>query len=191
MSSQSSKKVLFFTAAALISAAEQSQVDRLATIYSNVQVRNGAAAAADVVFGSTNLESYDFLAGTLPASYSGAAGAGAVTIAVPASLAPNNLPDQFKVFPATLALTAAGTEHSVLAAVKGEIGLTGTTAGLAKLTNLTADASVGFVSSVPGVATVGAATGKVVAVAAGSTTITATLTVGTSTTTSTCVVTVT
>lgn len=163
--------VLFFTATAFPTAVELAQVARLETVFRNVKVRDGSAAAADLRF-SGGLEAFDFLAGpNIPAAYSSVEGA--VTIAVPSAVNP----DQFKVFPATLAVDASNADVQQLAAVKAVI-----TNGLAAMTDITTDATVAWASSDATKATVGAATGIVTAVAAGSTTVTATLTAGTAVT---------
>lgn len=161
--SQVTAKVLFFTAAALATASEVAAISRLQTVFTNVQVRNGSVAAADLRF-SGALESYDYLVGTVPASYN----SGTATITVPAA----HNPDDFKVYPATLTIDASDVDVQTPAAVKSEIDAT---TGLGKLTNMTGDATCTWVSSDPTKATVSASTGKITAVAAGATTITATL----------------
>lgn len=171
-------KVLFFLAAAVATAAEVAAIARLETVFRNVKVRDGSVVANNS-YGSGLLESFDFLAGTVPTAYSSVEGA--VTITIPGA----TLPDDFKVFPAVLSIDASDVDVQTPAAVKAEI-----VNGLATLTNLTGDASVGWTSSDTGKATVHATTGKITAVAAGTTTITATLTIGAVTKTATMALTV-
>lgn len=161
-------KVLFFTADDVMSAAEAAQVARLETIYRDVQVRNGAATAAEQRF-SGALESFAYLAGTVPSAYS--TGNEGLVLTTPS---PVN-PDHFKVFPATLGIDASNADVQQLAAVKAVID---PATGLATMTDLAAHASVVWTNSDDTKATVGA-DGLVTAVAAGSTTVTATLTAGT------------
>jgi uncharacterized protein YjdB len=165
--SANNSKVLFFLAGVNATAAEVAAIARLETVFRNVKVRSGADANL-TKYGSGQLESFDFLAGAgIPTAYS--AVEGAVTLTVPVA----TIPDDFKVYPATLSVDASDADVQTPAAVKAEI-----VNGLAKLTNLTGDASVGWTSSDETKATVHATTGKITAVAAGTTTITATLTIG-------------
>lgn len=165
-------KVLYFMAGAVPTGPEAAAILRLETVFHNVQVRNGGLPIAQHKFGS-NFEAFDFLAGTtIPAEYS--AIDGAVTISAPSAVAP----DQFKLFPATCTIDASDVDKAQLCAVKAEID---PATGLAKMTDVSGDASVTYSSSDTGKATIGA-TGLLTAVAAGSTTITATLTAGTAVT---------
>ena len=158
-------KVLYFIAAAVPTAPELAAIARLETVFQNVQVRNGSLPIADQKYGA-RFETFDFLAGTtIPAEYS--AIEGAVTITAPSGVAP----DQFKLFPATCTIDASDVDKAQLCAIKAVIN---PATGLAEMTNMSADASVTYVSSDTGKATIGA-TGLLTAVAAGSTTITATL----------------
>lgn len=161
-------KVLFFLAAAVATDAELAAINRLQTVYREVKVCDGSVADA-AKYGSGLLESFDFLAGTIPTAYSSVEGA--VTLTVPSSVAP----DQFKVLPAAVSIDASNVDVQQLAAVKSVID---PATGLATMTDLAAHASVVWTSSDETKATVGA-DGLVTAVAAGTTNVTATLTAGT------------
>lgn len=168
--SANSSKVLYFIAGATPSAAELAAIARLETMYRNVQVRRGDSAT-DAAYGSTAKESFDFLAGTnIPTAYS--TGNSAKVITVPSAAAP----DQFKLFPATLAVDASDVDVKNLAAVKANVN---PATGLAEMTDLAANGMVTFASSDATKATV-SSVGLVTAVAAGSTTVTATYQPGTS-----------
>lgn len=167
------KRVLYFTAAAAPTVAEQTAITRLQALAGStydVQVRNGAATLNFV-------ESADLAAGTIPTAYNGVSvfgGDGKIDAARPLA---------FKLFPATLAISA-GT--APLYAIRAN----GSNADDITLVDTTAT-GVAYTSSDTGKATVGAATGIVTKVAAGTATITATLTYATGkTVTSTCAVTV-
>ncbi len=171
MSAQTSK-VLYFTAGALPTARELAEIARLETSFRNVQVRRGDNAT-DASYGSGLEESFDFLAGTnIPSAYS--TGNSGRIITVPSVVAP----DQFKLFPAALAVDASDADVKNLAAVKANVN---PTTGLAEMTDLAANAMVTYVSSDETKATV-SSVGLVTAVAAGSAVITATYQPGTSVT---------
>lgn len=160
-------KVLLFTAGAKPTARELAAIARLETVFRNVQVRRGDVVA-DAKFGSGALESFDHICGTnIPTGYT-------ATLTVPSIIAP----DQFALFPATLAVDASDLDVKNLAAVKTTIN---PVTGLAEMTNMAANAMVTYASSDETKATV-SSVGLVAAVAAGSATITATYQPGTSVT---------
>jgi hypothetical protein len=164
--SKVSSIVLYFTAGMLPTAVETAEILRLQTVMENVRVRSGAVAA-DTLF-SGNIEACDFVAGkAIPATYTDAP-ASKTTLAIPSTVNP----DDFKVFPAVLSIDASDLDVQTPAAVKAEIDAA---LGLAKMTNMTGDATCTWASSDATKATVNASTGKIAAVAAGATTITATL----------------
>lgn len=164
---KSTSVVLYFTAGFLPTALELAQIARLETVFREVRVRNGAVPA-DTLFGA-RIEACDYVAGpAVPEAYSGAELGNKPVISLPTAVNP----DDFKVYPATLTIDASDVDVQTPAAVKAEID---PATGLAKLTNLTGDESVSWLSSDPTKATVHASTGKITAVAAGSTVITATL----------------
>jgi len=159
--------VLFFTAGMLPTAVELSQISRLETAFRSVKVRR-SDVAADTLLG-TRIETCNYVAGVnIPAAYTDADKGNKPTIALPSDINP----DDFKVFPAILTIDASDVDVQTPAAVKAEIDAT---TGKAKMTNLTGDATVTWASSDATKATVNASTGKITAVAAGSTNITATL----------------
>lgn len=168
------KRVLYFTAAAAPTVAEQAAIDRLAALAVSaydVQVRNGAEAL-------DFLETADYAAGTVPTAYS----------TVPLYGTDGKIdaarPLAFNIVPATLAISSGTLQ---LYAMKA----TGSSVDAVTLTNVTAStAGTTYASSATSKATV-SAEGVVTKVAAGETTITATHTYATGKTlTSTCVVTV-
>jgi hypothetical protein len=174
------RKIIFFIAGTVATAGELALIARLR---GNVVIRS---VLQDVTY-NTRLEAADGLAGAIPDSYKTDTGTtidlalypeGDVTPSVVAK------PEAFKLFPATLAISA-GTFP--LRAVSAEFD---DETGAIALADLTAETEVTYESSVVGKATVSAG-GVVTKVAAGETTITATYEYATGETViSTCVVTV-
>lgn len=169
-----SKRVLYFTAAAAPTVAEQAAIDRLnalAVPAYDVQIRNGAA---DLDF----LETADYAAGTVPTAYNAVpliGGDGKIDALRPLA---------FKVVPPTYALSSGTFQLRAVAA-------TGSSLDAITMTDVTASTdNTTYASSATSKATV-SAEGVVTKVAAGETTITATHTYASGkTVTSTCVVTV-
>jgi hypothetical protein len=150
-----SKRVLYFTAAAAPTVAEQAAIDRLAALAVSaydVQVRNGAE---DLDF----LETADYAAGTVPTEYS----------AVPLYGTDGKIdaarPLSFGLFPATKTLTTGQTLQ--LSAIKA----TGNSVDAVAQSNVTAStANTTYVSATTAKATV-SAEGLVTFVAAGGTSV--------------------
>lgn len=150
------KKIIFFTAAAVPTEAEQAQIDALNAMTVpgyNVAVRNGSQSAS---YGY-GIEASDFVAGTIPTAFNAVANYGEANAARPVKLS---------LLPATHSLAAAATKQlQVLKANGADISaLT-----LADVTAVTTT----YASSDEAKATVSAG-GLVTGVAAGTATITAT-----------------
>lgn len=157
--------VIYFISGETPTQVETDAIARLSKTFRTVLVRRGDVVA-NTKFGST-LEACDYVAGTLiPSAYTDVK----TTISVPNVYGA----DQLKVWPAAAGPDASDGDVINLAAVAATISAT---TGLAIQTDVTT--SCAWTSSDTNKATVGAATGIVTAVAAGTTTITATYTTGT------------
>lgn len=157
------KKVIYFTAGNVATTAENDAITRLQKIYGTVAVRSGANLAA-TKYGA-NLETADAIAGTPPQAYTDAIGSYADGNVTQAALA--NPEALIIVGPA--AFSAATQQYF---AVKSD--LTEGTNNVAEA-DVTATNTV-WTSGTPATATVGAGTGLVTKVAAGTTVLTATYT---------------
>lgn len=170
----STKTVIYFTADTKPTVAELAAIARLNALAEsayNVQVRNGGATAK-----MSSIEPCDYVAGTVPTAYAGEdllGGDGKIDA---------DRPLAFAVFPPTLAISSGTAQARAIAC-------TGTNADDSELKDVTADTL--WTSSDTGKATVGAYTGIITKVAAGTTTVTATYTYTSGKTlTDTCAVTV-
>lgn len=150
------KKILFFTAAAVPTEAEQAQIDALNALTApgfSVGVRNSQQSAS---YGS-GIESCDFVAGTIPTAFNAKTNYGEANAARPVA---------FSLLPGTHSMAAAATKQ--LQALKA----TGNDVSALTLADVTA-VSTTYATSDEAKATVSAG-GLVTGVAAGTATITAT-----------------
>lgn len=146
-------KILYFCAAHKPTAGEASAIAALEAAGYTVGVRNGAATST---YGA-NLETCDGVAGTVPSAYSGATSFDHTAEGT----------FSLRLLPASGAISGTGTEQ--LQALK--VAADGT------ITDVTTSCT--YVSGTPTHATVGASTGLVTGVAAGTSVITATYTYAT------------
>ena len=166
-------KLIYFTASDIPTTAEALAIARLITINTpgyEVNVRNGSESCSY----ASGIEPCDIVAGTIPTAFNAKEDMGTVLAARPFI---------FDVWPKTKTLAVAGTVTLVPVAVTGT--------SVFDIVSTEILANVGYVSSVPGKATVPASSGLVTGVQAGETVITATYTyVSGKTVTAECAVTV-
>lgn len=156
------KKVIYFTDDTKPTTAESAEISRLRDLAASpylIQVRNGGGTAK-----MENIESCDYVAGTVPTAYSSVddfGGDGEID---------EDRPLAFAAVPTTMAISSGTKQAMAVACV-------GSNAEDAAIEDVTT--SVAWTSSDATKATVGAATGVVTKVAAGTATITATYTYAT------------
>lgn len=155
------KKVVFFTADTLPTSAELLEIARLDDLAASpykIQVRNGGGTEK-----MESIETCDYVAGTVPTAYA------AKTLFGTDGKIHADRPLAFAVFPPTVSVS-----HSSGTAQARAIQCDGTNAEDATLTDLST--TVAWTSSDETKATVGASTGLITGVGAGSCTVTATYT---------------